>query len=100
MRRGLLTALGLGMLLALSSGCSSSDATPGGGGETPREKPKGCVGKCDSPTDVFVSPWQADTQVMNQIWPGEPAIQKPEDAYTVQVDLGEANGIQEGGQAS
>lgn len=78
----------LGFAIALM-GCGSSDADAGGGSTgTPREKPVGCVGKCDSPTDVFVSPYVADVGKMNQIWPSAKPMEKVEDAYSVEVDLG------------
>jgi len=70
-------------------GCSSSASDPESSGSD-RQKPVGCSGKCDSPTDVFVSPYVADVGKMNAIWPGSPAMQKVEDAYTVLVDLGTA----------
>lgn len=78
----------LASLLAAACSSDASDTGPAGGSD--RKKPTGCVGKCDSPTDVFVSPYVADLAKMNAIWPGEPAIAKVEDAYTVLVDLGQA----------
>jgi len=79
------------VLAALSAfACSTETGSPDTGGGSEREKPVGCSGKCDSPTDVFVSPYVADVGKMNGIWPGEPAIAKVEDAYTVLVDLGQA----------
>jgi hypothetical protein len=87
------TILG-GALVVLASlvgfACSSESGDTGPGSVSDRKKPVGCVGKCDSPTDVFVSPYVADIAKMNAIWPGEPAIVKVEDAYTVLVDLGQA----------
>lgn len=85
----LLGALSLSLLVHGVAGCSSSDDAGPAGGETPREKPKGCVGKCDGPTDVFQSPWQADMAKLNALYPG-PEMTKVEDAYTVLVDLGQA----------
>ena len=83
-----------GALVVLASllafGCSSESGDTGPGSGSDRKKPTGCVGKCDSPTDLFVSPYVADVAKMNAIWPGEPAIVKVEDAYTVLVDLGQA----------
>lgn len=74
--------------LSLVPGCGSSESGTDNGTGTPREKPVGCVGKCDSPTDKFVSPYVADVGKMNQIWPGGDPIVKVEDAYSVVVDLG------------
>jgi len=87
------TLLGSALLVLVASlavGCSGDSADPGGGSGSGRQKPVGCVGKCDSPTDVFVSPFVADIAKMNEIWPGTPAMEKVEDAYTVLVDLGQA----------
>lgn len=89
MSRRIRTALGALVALALLAGCSSSDAGPTSV-DTPRQKPKGCVGKCDGPTDVFVSPWQADMAAMNSIWPSATPMETVEDAYSVVVDLGAA----------
>ena len=52
--------------------------------------PEGCLGKCDSPYDIFTSPWKADVEAMNEIWPNGPTMETVEDAFVVDVDLGEA----------
>src|SRR5262245_768222 len=74
-------------VLSLSCGASSSEPDENG---SARQKPVGCSGKCDSPTDVYVSPYVADVAKMNAIWPSSMPMQKVEDAYGVLVDLGTA----------
>lgn len=78
-------------ILALSLGAAAC-----GDDEEEREQegsdrviPPGCQGKCDGPSDLFVSPYKADVDAMNSIWPGATPIEKPEDAFVVDVDLGE-----------
>ncbi|MBX3131135.1 MAG: hypothetical protein KF718_30730 [Polyangiaceae bacterium] len=89
MKHFLVKGLLIGLFAALGGACSADEAGGPAGGDTPREKPKGCTGKCDGPTDLFVSPWQMDLAAANAIWPGPVAITKAEDAYTVLVDLGD-----------
>ena len=52
--------------------------------------PAGCQGKCDGPSDIFTSPYKADVEVMNSIWSGSTPMETVEDAFVVEVDLGEA----------
>lgn len=53
-------------------------------GEAP---PASATGRIDT-RPVIQSPWKADLQKMNEAWGGEPPITKIEDAFSVQVDLG------------
>ncbi len=67
------TILGSALIVVVSLlgfACSSEAGDPAPGGGSDRQKPVGCSGKCDSPTDVFVSPYVADVAKMNAIWPG------------------------------
>ena len=91
MKRTVLGTALVSLLAVLAfAGCASDASDPTTHSGSDRQKPTGCVGKCDSPTDVFVSPYVADLAKMNQIWPGASPMQKVEDAYTVFVDLGAA----------
>lgn len=49
----------------------------------------GCDGKCDGPISEYVSPYKADMQALNEIYPKGPAMETVEDAFKVRVDLGE-----------
>ncbi|MBW2702763.1 MAG: hypothetical protein JRF33_18230 [Deltaproteobacteria bacterium] len=71
-----LACAALTFTIACDSGSSGSD------------RPADCYGKCDGPPTGYVSPYEADLAKVMQIWPG-PQIDSIEQAYTVQVDLGE-----------
>jgi len=71
------------------TGCGDPGTQGATGNDTLRPDRVGCEGKCDGPVSEYVSPYKADLQVLNDIWPDGPEMETVEDAYKVSVDLGE-----------
>jgi hypothetical protein len=69
------------LLAAVAIGC--------GGSGSKSDRPADCYGKCDGPPTGVISPYEADFDALNGIWPGEVKVATIEEAYSVLVDLGE-----------
>ncbi len=98
MRMKFLTGTALWMLLGGMVAISACNTDGETGGETPTTGVEGslrpvvepCLGKCDGPGQAWTSPYQANMDLMNQLWPGDVPMQTVEDAFMVQVELGPA----------
>ncbi len=69
--------------------CGGDAPDPGADG-TEREVVPTCEGKCDGPNDIFTSPYKADMDALNAIFSDGTPMENIEDAFVVEVDLGEA----------
>lgn len=49
----------------------------------------GCIGKCDGAAGGYVSPYAADVDKLNELFPGGPEMETVADAWKVRVNLGE-----------
>lgn len=80
-----------GLAVLVCEACGSSESAPVDNGPGGLNRPALCYGKCDGPSaGTFLSPYEADLAALNSIWPGDPAMKKIEDAYSVVVDMGQA----------
>lgn len=84
-----LAILALATPLAFT-GCGDPDAQGTTGDSSLRPDRVGCEGKCDGPIGEYVSPYKADMQVLNELYPNGATMETVEDAFKVRVNLGEA----------
>ena len=76
--------------LVVASACSPQLEVTKGASDTGSLRPvvEYCEGKCDGPGQVWKSPYVADVEAMNQLWPGTYPMESVEDAFMVRVELG------------
>ena len=79
--------LSLGYVACGADAPEESEESAGG---SDRVVTPSCQGKCDGPSDIFDSPYEADVEAMNSIWSGDSPMDNPQDAFVVDIDLGEA----------